>query len=64
MTKPDRLIEVYPDGAEKWRWRAIAKNGKVTAVSGESFDSAGNARKAAIREQEAWTLLTVVRSAQ
>lgn len=50
MPKPDRTIEIYPDEGGRYRWRARAKNGKVTAVSGESFDSKGNAKKAAKRE--------------
>lgn len=42
-------IEVYEDGGGKWRWRAVAKNGEITATSGESFDSRGNAERAADR---------------
>jgi uncharacterized protein YegP (UPF0339 family) len=52
--KPDRTIETYPDTGGRYRWRAKSKNGKVTAVSGESFASAGNAARAANREAEAW----------
>ena len=60
-TKPDRVIEVYPDEAGRWRWRAKARNGKVTAVSGESFHSAGNAWKAAEREAAAWLGVVVLK---
>lgn len=48
--KPDRTFEVYPDTSSSWRWRTRAKNGQITAVSGESFHSQGNALRAAKRE--------------
>ena len=44
-------FEVYEDKAGKWRWRARAANGAITATSGESFDSRGNAARAALRFQ-------------
>jgi len=40
-------IEVYPDTAGRYRWRIVAANGQITASSGESFDSKGNAKRAA-----------------
>lgn len=40
-------FELYQDKAGQWRWRLVAKNGKITADSGESFHSQGNARRAA-----------------
>jgi uncharacterized protein YegP (UPF0339 family) len=48
--KPARTIQVYTDAAGKWRWRSVARNGRITAVSGESFDSQHNAWRAATRE--------------
>lgn len=48
--KPDRTFEVYPDTSKSYRWRTRAKNGQITAVSGESFASRRNARRAALRE--------------
>lgn len=48
--KQDRrgYVTVY---AGKWRFRVIAKrNGKIVAGSQESFDSKGNALRAAKRE--------------
>lgn len=47
---PDRAMEVYPDKSGAWRWRVRAGNGKVTAISGESFASRGNAMRAARKE--------------
>ena len=40
---------IYPDKAGKWRWRAVAKNGRKVAVSGESFASKSNAKNAALK---------------
>lgn len=40
-------IEIYPDVSNQWRWRARAKNKKITAASGESFASKTNATRAA-----------------
>ena len=40
-------IEIYPDAAGRFRWRVVAPNGRTTASSGESFDSKGNAKRAA-----------------
>ena len=48
--KTDRTFELYEDGSGKWRWRLKAANGAVVGVSGESFDSAGNAEAAVQRE--------------
>lgn len=46
-----RTFLVYPDTSGKWRWKLIAKsNGKIVSNSAESFDSAGNAMRAAKRE--------------
>lgn len=43
-------VEVYQDGASKWRWRKLSEgNSQVIATSGESFDSKRNAREAARR---------------
>ena len=40
-------FEVYADAGGKDRWRLKAANGQTVASSGESFDSQGNARRAA-----------------
>jgi uncharacterized protein YegP (UPF0339 family) len=52
--KPSRTFEIFPDAGGKYRWRARARNGKITCISGESFDSKGNAKRAARREQAAF----------
>jgi uncharacterized protein YegP (UPF0339 family) len=62
--KPDRNIEVYEDFGSRYRWRAKGKNGRITAVSGESFASKGNARRAALREAKAWAGSVVVEAAK
>lgn len=44
----DRL-KVFLDDSGAYRWHKIAANGKLIASSGESFSSAWNATRAAIR---------------
>lgn len=39
-------FELYPS-KDGFRWRLVAKNGKIVADSGEAYVSAGNARRAA-----------------
>lgn len=39
----------YPDKAGKWRWRCRAPNGKIVAVSGETFYNKASAERAATR---------------
>ena len=43
------VFEIYPDGAEKYRWRAKARNHKIVATSNESFHSEANATRAVIK---------------
>lgn len=40
-------FEIYADSAGKYRWRLKDGNGEKVASSGESFDSKGNAKRAA-----------------
>lgn len=40
-------VIVFRDVGESYRWRITARNGKLVACSGESFDSRGNAKRAA-----------------
>lgn len=42
-------ITVYEDEGGEWRWSLELGNSKKFAVSGESFDSKGNAERAAAR---------------
>lgn len=39
-------FETYEDQAGEWWWRAIARNGKVVAVSAEGYASERNATRA------------------
>lgn len=39
-------FSIYIDKAGEHRWRAVAKNGKTRADSGEGYASKGNATKA------------------
>lgn len=45
-------ITVYADEGGRWRWRLRLGNGRKFAVSGESFASRRNARRAADRMAE------------
>jgi len=38
--------EVYEDQAGEWRWRAIARNGKIVADGSEGYASERNANRA------------------
>lgn len=38
-------FSIYTDKAGQHRWRAVAKNGKTVADSGEGYASKGNATK-------------------
>lgn len=42
-------VEVYRDKAGRWRWRAIAKNGKTISDSGEGYRTKWNAKRSARR---------------
>jgi hypothetical protein len=56
-----KVIRVYKDDDGKWRWKKITpENLKGTAASGESFDSRGNAIRAAWREAEGTDALVEV----
>ena len=40
-------FKLYQDVSDKWRWRLVDGNNVKIASSGESFDSKGNAKRAA-----------------
>ena len=40
---------LYKDRAKQWRWRIVAGNGRIVAVSGEGFCSKRNARRSVKR---------------
>jgi uncharacterized protein YegP (UPF0339 family) len=39
-------IEIYKDKAGEFRWRRVARNGRIVADSGEGYVSATNAIRA------------------
>jgi uncharacterized protein YegP (UPF0339 family) len=43
-------VDVYLDAGGEWRWRRVAANNQVTAVSGEGYTRKADAREAAVRE--------------
>lgn len=38
-------IEMYQDKRKEWRWRIIASNGKIVAVSGEGYKRKASMKK-------------------
>lgn len=38
-------FEIYRDKAGEWRWRLIARNGKIVADSGEGYKRSGGAKR-------------------
>jgi hypothetical protein len=38
----EHLFEMYKDAAGEWRFRLVASNGQIIAVSGEGFVSKNN----------------------
>lgn len=44
--KPPIRFEVYKDQKGEWRWRAVRKNGRTMADSGEGYRSRASARAA------------------
>lgn len=49
VKRPTNCIEVYEDRRGEWRWRAVARNGKIIADGAEGYASKGNAKRAAHR---------------
>ena len=39
---PFRAFHVYKDAAGEWRWRLVAGNGRIIAVSGEGYRDRGD----------------------
>lgn len=52
--KPKHTAKVltFQDDAGKWRWHAIADNGRLVATSGQPFDGAYEARRAGVQITE------------
>lgn len=42
-------VEIYQDKHGDWRWRKVARNGKIVADSAEGYGRKGRARVAAFR---------------
>ena len=43
MSKPKFICEVYRDNANEWRWRTIAHNGNIVAISPDGYENFGDA---------------------
>lgn len=41
------IFTIYQDDAGEWRWRCLARNGRIVADSAEGYVSAYNALRAA-----------------
>ncbi len=37
--KAPKAVEVYKDADSKWRWRAVAKNGKIIDASEQGYST-------------------------
>lgn len=44
----DKVV-IFKGMDAKWRWHLKARNQRIIATSGESFDSKSNAKRAALR---------------
>ena len=42
---PNYNLEFYPDTSGKWRWKAIASNGKIVGASSQGFASRQSAQR-------------------
>jgi uncharacterized protein YegP (UPF0339 family) len=42
-------IVIYQDSSGEWRWRLVAKNGRIVADSAEGYSKLSNAERAASR---------------
>jgi uncharacterized protein YegP (UPF0339 family) len=42
-------LDIYEDAAGEWRWRIVARNGRIVADSGEGYATKSNAKRAAER---------------
>jgi uncharacterized protein YegP (UPF0339 family) len=53
-------VEIYEDTAGEYRWRAVAKNGRIMGDSGEGYASRRNARRAFYRFVDLITAATTL----
>jgi uncharacterized protein YegP (UPF0339 family) len=49
MKNPKNCIQVFRDGSGEYRWRAVARNGRIIADGAEGYKSRSNATRAALR---------------
>lgn len=49
MNDTDTHIEIYRDTADEWRYRVIARNGRVISDGSEGYYSKWNAKRAVRR---------------
>lgn len=61
--KRPQSVEVYEDAAGKWRWRSVAKNGKVVDASEQGYSTKRYAIGKAERYAENYDLAVTVVSA-
>lgn len=47
--KVKNCVEIYRDRVGEWRWRAVARNGKIIADGAEGYASKANAKRAVVR---------------
>jgi uncharacterized protein YegP (UPF0339 family) len=52
MSTPKFICEVYKDNSNEWRWRTIAHNGNIVAVSPEGYKNFGDAYEMASKLNE------------
>lgn len=52
--KAPKTVEVYKDAEGKYRWRAVAKNGKVIAASEQGYSTKRYALSKAERYADAY----------
>lgn len=47
MARATNLLEIYRDPEGYWRWRFVATNGRILAVSSEGYRARGDALRCA-----------------
>lgn len=57
-------IKIYRDGADEYRWRLVARNGRIIADSAEGYADKYHCEQAVDRFIEAATMAEIVEVAQ
>jgi uncharacterized protein YegP (UPF0339 family) len=55
MSRPSAEFEFYRDAQKKWRWRVVARNGRIIAQSSEGYERVGKCRNSVKLTVEAGT---------